>query len=113
MVIVYSISQSHVKQQQLGRHHAKRCKVVDLDLLDHLLENYGRAMYSANHSLHDFTETINAVVARNRRLRKLLTLSWDVVDSWHWAEPSTPRVAMPRVVLDALVSVALIGSHRV
>ena len=56
--------------------------LYDAVTVDETLEVVGRIMFIANRSLHDFTETINAVVSMNRRLRKQLTLSWDVADSW-------------------------------
>ena len=79
------------------------------ELLDSTLESVGRALYTHDRSLHDFRELINALVARQRRLRKQLTLAWDVVDAWSWVEPSTPRLALPRVVLDALITTAILN----
>ena len=83
--------------------------LYDAVTVDETLEVVGRIMFTANRSLHDYTETINAVVSMNRRLRKQLTLSWDVADSWAWAEPSTPRLAMPEDVLHCIVGVALLN----
>ena len=75
--------------------------------IDHSLSNYGRALYNMNRSLGDYAETINSVVAKNRRLRKLLMLSWDGVDVWTWIEPSVPRIAIPENLARALVAVNL------
>lgn len=83
--------------------------LYDAVTVDETLEVVGRIMFAANRSLHDFTETISAVVSMNRRLRKQLTLSWDVVDSSARAEPSTPRLAMPEDVLHYVVLMALLN----
>lgn len=90
--------------------------VPPLRLVGHLAEPHGRApaamrcfgrsLYDSLRPYRDFTETINAVY-HDRTLRRLLAPAWDLAGLWRAMEPPEHRMAMPRLALVAMVSLAL------
>ena len=77
------------------------------DAVAQLLRDFGQALYSSRRSLHDYRETINAVVDLRRGWRTLMTAAWDVVTEWQMYEPVEHHVPLPKVVFRAGVAAAL------
>jgi len=77
------------------------------EALDDLLEQYAQACFNSGRSLHDFKETINAVVDLRPRLRGCLPAAWDSAWEWRARQPGLNRIAMPPSVVRAMAVVAL------
>ena len=67
---------------------------------------YGQAYYK-------FSETINAVASLRPSIRRNLTRPWDLAFAWLTEEPSTHHKAMPKSILLAILSVALLWGWAV
>lgn len=76
--------------------------------LDELLVNYGQFCYAAGSSLHDFKETINAIVDIRPRLHRALPGAWDSAWEWRSRLPNANRIAIPVILLRAMASLALL-----
>jgi hypothetical protein len=72
--------------------------------INELLEAYGQYLWRSGAAFNRFPETINAVVGRQRLLHRRLGVAWDVAFQWKAAEPGEHHLAIPKVVLLALVS---------
>jgi len=77
------------------------------EALDDLLEQYAQACFNSGRSLHDYKETINAIVDLRPRLRGCLPAAWDSAWEWRARQPGLNRIAMPPGVVRALAVVAL------
>ena len=78
------------------------------DAVAKLLRDFGQMLYTSRRALHDYRETINAVVDLRRGWRTLMTAAWDVVTEWQMEEPVEHHVPLPKVVFRAGVAVALL-----
>ncbi|CAE7515547.1 unnamed protein product, partial [Symbiodinium necroappetens] len=76
------------------------------------LEQYGRELFEAGRPYWHYSETINAISARRPAIRRVLQGAWDLAFSWLATEPYTHHVAMPAVILLALLSVCLTWGWR-
>ena len=81
---------------------------VDADRVANLLVDYGRSLYYAGRPYGVYSETINAVTSKRGSLRRSLGLAWDLAFSWVADEPASHHPAMPRSVLLALCSLAIL-----
>ncbi|CAE7864492.1 unnamed protein product [Symbiodinium microadriaticum] len=76
------------------------------------LARFGRELFEAGFPYWHLAETINAVAAKRPEIRRQLQGAWDVAFAWMSLEPHTHHVAMPAVVLLAVLSVALLWGWR-
>ena len=72
-----------------------------------LLTKYGRELFRAGRTYNQFAETINELTSRRPHLRRLVQSAWDLGYAWRKAEPSVHHIAMPAVVLMAILSTCL------
>ena len=79
-----------------------------MEELVRLLNDYGRELISAGYPYYHFSETINGIAAKRPTARRQLQGAWDLAFAWLSTEPSSHHVAMPAVVLLALLSVCLL-----
>ena len=77
-----------------------------------VLERYGRELFEAGRPYWHLSETINAVAAKRPAIRRQLQGCWDLAFTWMQLEPSTHHVAMPAIILLALLSVCLTWGWR-
>ena len=77
-----------------------------------VLERYGRELFEAGRPYRHLSETINAVAAKRPAIRRQLQGCWDLAFTWMQLEPSTHHVAMPAIILLALLSVCLTWGWR-
>ena len=82
-------------------------KIEDVKAMNFLLDKYGEFLYYGDRSIHDFRETINAVVARNVMLKRQLPVPWSLVTVWEGVEPSIPHEPLPVPVFRAMVSLCV------
>ena len=68
---------------------------------------YGRQLFEAGRPYWHYSESINAVASLRPALRRSLQGAWDLAFSWMAKEPSTHHVAMPPVILLALLCTCL------
>ena len=85
---------------------------TDVEELVKLLNDYGRELFSAGYPYYHFSETINGIAAKRPTARRQLQGAWDLTFAWLSTEPSSHHVAMPAVVLLALLSVCLLWGWR-
>ena len=85
---------------------------TEVDELVRLLNDYGRELFSAGYPYFHFSETINAVSAKRPTARRQLQGAWDLAFAWLSHEPSSHHVAMPAIILLAVLSVSLLWGWR-
>ena len=76
------------------------------------LTDYGRELFDAGRPYWHYAETVNATAARRPAIRRQLQQAWDLAFSWMSLEPHTHHVAMPPVILLAVLSVCLLWGWR-
>ena len=69
---------------------------------------YGRELFEAGRPYWHYSETINAIGSRQPVLRRQLQGAWDLAFGWMAAEPYTHHVAMPPIILLAMVTTCLL-----
>lgn len=82
-------------------------KPPDPEELCTFLVAYGQEMFSAGRSYGRYAETINSIAAARPLIKKQLTAAWDLAFCWLSDEPHQHHPAMPRSVLLAASSLAL------
>ena len=89
--------------------------------LDALLENshvwveeinivlccFGRQLFEAGKTYNQYAETINSITSIRPSLRRQMQGAWDLGYAWMRQEPSQHHIAMPGVVVLAMISTAL------
>ena len=78
----------------------------DVDLLNSLLVEFGRALFQDGKPYYHFSETINSITSRRPLVRRSLQQAWDLAFMWGSHEPAEHHVAMPFQLLIALISAA-------
>ena len=53
-----------------------------------------------------YVETINAIVAEQGKLKRLLARAWDAAYQWREYQPVAHRIAWPRPIVPAVFTVA-------
>ena len=71
------------------------------------LVSYGQEMFLAGRSYGRYAETINSIAAARPLIKKQLTAAWDLAFCWLSDEPHQHHPAMPRSVLLASTTLAL------
>ena len=85
-------------------------KPFDTEGLVELLVSFGRDLYNSGRPYWHFSETINGLTARTARkpsIRRSCQAAWDLAFTWLSEEPSSHHVAMPPIVLMAILSTCL------
>ena len=83
-------------------------KETDIETLVQWLVSFGRELFSAGYPYWRYAETINSIAAKRSSARRQLQAAWDLAFSWLALEPGSHHIAMPAVVLLALLSVNLL-----
>ena len=68
---------------------------------------YGQELYGSGRPYWHFSETINALTARKPVLRRACQGAWDLAFTWLSEEPSTHHVALPAILLLAILAPCL------
>eukprot|EP00913_Durusdinium_trenchii_P014403 g13509.t1 len=85
----------------------------DAELVNTLLEQYGRELYRAGCPYNHYAETVNAVQSRRPRLRRCLQPAWDLAYAWLRQEPPSHSLALPwQALLSLLTSAWMWGWSR-
>ena len=77
---------------------------LDPELVSRTLANFGREAFEAGRPYWHFSETINAVASKRPSVRRQLQGAWDVAFGWMALESHSHHVAMPPVILLAMLS---------
>ena len=85
---------------------------TDIEDLVRLLNDYGRELFAAGYPYFHFSETINGIAAKRPTARRQLQGAWDLAFAWLSTEPTSHHVAMPAIILLALLSVSLLWGWR-
>ncbi|CAE7255329.1 unnamed protein product [Symbiodinium sp. CCMP2592] len=80
---------------------------LDTEALVELLVIFGRDLYNSGRPYWHFSETINALTATKPGLRRSCQAAWDLAFTWLAEEPSTHHIAMPPLVLIAIIASCL------
>ncbi|CAE7353024.1 unnamed protein product, partial [Symbiodinium microadriaticum] len=72
-----------------------------------LLVFFGRDLYNSGRPYWHFSETINGLTARKPTIRRSCQAAWDLAFTWLSEEPSSHHVAMPPIVLMAIITACL------
>ena len=78
-------------------------EVTDLDMVNLLLEKYGRELFKAGRPYGHYSELVNAVGSLRPRFRRSLQGAWDLAYSWLRHEPPSHHVALPWQPMVALL----------
>lgn len=81
---------------------------TQIDMINKMLVQFGRALYTAGRPYNHYAETINAVAARKPVVRRQLQEAWNLAYSWVREEPSIHHVAMPWQILLSAISICLV-----
>ena len=82
-------------------------KPFDTEGLVELLVSFGRDLYNSGRPYWHFSETINGLTARKPLIRRSCQAAWDLAFTWLSEEPSSHHVAMPPIVLMAILATCL------
>ena len=69
---------------------------------------YGQFLFRSGQAYYKFSETINAVASLRPAIRRSLSRPWDLAFAWLTEEPSCHHPALPKSILLAIMTVALI-----
>ena len=84
---------------------------VPLDSIEQISEAlvaYGQYLFRSGQAYYKYSETINAVASLRPSIRRTLSRPWDLAFAWLTEEPSIHHKAMPKSILLAVMSVALL-----
>ena len=73
-----------------------------------VLEIYGRGLWESGRAYWRYSELINGVAGLRGELRRALGRAWDLAYAWRERGPAVHHVAMPLVVMQAMISLRLI-----
>ena len=76
-------------------------RIVDVIVL------YGRDLYNSGRPYWHFSETVNAITALKPALRRCCQAAWDLAFTWLAEEPSNHHIALPPLLLMAILGVCL------
>jgi len=80
---------------------------LHIEEINVILAKFGRLLYNAGKTYNQYAETINAITSLRPSLRRQMQGAWDLGYAWMRQEPSQHHVAMPSVVLLAMISTSL------
>eukprot|EP00435_Cladocopium_sp_Y103_P006820 s1974_g2.t1 len=78
----------------------------NIDLLNSVLCDYGRWLFSEGKPMYHFSETVNSISSRRPTLRRSMAQAWDLAFMWGSYEPVVHHLAMPIQILAAVISIA-------
>eukprot|EP00435_Cladocopium_sp_Y103_P027343 s4606_g6.t1 len=78
-----------------------------LQLINDLLNRYGRCLYFGGRPYNHYAETINSVSAFRPSVRRSLQGAWDLAYAWVRDEKPTHHIAIPWQLLLAMLTVSL------
>ena len=84
---------------------------VPLDSIEQIAEAlvaYGQYLFRSGQAYYKYSETINAIASLRPSIRRSLSRPWDLAFAWLTEEPSIHHRAMPKSILLAVMSVALL-----
>ena len=81
----------------------------DPRLLNLVLVEFGQYLWKLEAPYVRYADTVNAVVSRAPEIRRAMGQAWDLGYQWMSLEPTNHHIAMPVVVLQALVCVPALG----
>ena len=84
---------------------------IPLDSIEQIAEAlvaYGQYLFRSGQAYYKYSETINAVANLRPSIRRSLSRPWDLAFAWLTEEPSIHHRAMPKSILLAVMSVALL-----
>ena len=67
------------------------------------LEEFGRQLWASGRAYWRYSELINAISARRGELRRGLGRAWDLAYAWKEREPGQHHLAMPTVIIQAMI----------
>ena len=79
----------------------------DVRMLLGWVVQFGRHLYQEDRPYYLYAELLNALVDKRRSLKRQLDESWSFADLWRTLEPVQHRLAVPRLLLRALISLSL------
>ena len=79
-----------------------------VEQISEALVAFGQHLFRSGQAYYKFSETINAVASLRPSIRRSLTRPWDLAFAWLTEEPSIHHRAMPKSILLAIMSVALL-----
>ena len=79
-----------------------------IEQVSEALVAYGQFLNRTGQAYYKYSETINAVASLRPALRRTLTHAWDLAYAWLTEEPHIHHRALPKSVLLAVLSVALV-----
>ena len=72
------------------------------------LVRYGHELFDAGRPYWTYSETVNAIAAKQPVLRRQLQGAWDLAFAWMAKEPMTHHVAMPAIALLSILTTCLL-----
>ena len=82
-------------------------KPFDSERVVDIIVAYGRDLYNSGRPYWHFSETVNALTALEPALRRCCQAAWDLAFTWLAEEPSSHHIALPPVLLMAILGVCL------
>ena len=79
----------------------------NLDLINKVLADFGRALFYAGKPYYHYSEAVNAVAGVRPILRRSLQEAWDLAALWGSFEPTEHHIAMPYQILLAMLTVCM------
>ncbi len=80
----------------------------DLDRINRILTDYGRALFEAGKPYYHYSETLNSITTRRPLLRRSIGVAWDLAFMWGSHEPAEHHVAVPHQILLSILSVCIL-----
>ena len=68
---------------------------------------FGRELFTAGKTYNQYAETINSLTSLKPSLRRQMQGAWDLGFAWNRQEPTQHHVALPSIILVAMISSAL------
>ena len=79
----------------------------DIEMVNMMLERFGRELYKAGRPYGHYSELINGVAGKRPRIRRSLQPAWDLAYTWLRQEPPSHHLALPWQALMSLLSTSL------
>lgn len=79
----------------------------DIEMVNMMLERFGRELYKAGRPYGHYSELINGVAGKRPRIRRSLQPAWDLAYTWLRQEPPSHHLALPWQALLSLLSTSL------
>ena len=77
-------------------------------LLSEALRGYGHYLHDMQQPLYLYVHAVVGVIFFHPELRPFTHASWKIIKQWQYEEPGKSRVALPRAVVRAILTLALL-----